>query len=231
VKLLHKVRAIGFGAVAALALLPATALATTVYTVDDAYGATWTLTVENSCTVCDTTLAVQFTNPTQFDGKYLQSIQFSVDGYTPVDPEGGYVGWGTGTSGADDLTKTDWTFVTGNLSNNPCNDKGKPNAACGDYKTTLGFPIVGDGLAYHWDFNLEFDPALGDTLDTGNIRAAFNNFDGKNFRILSPGSLSPCVVGSDECPEPSTVPEPASMLLFGIGALAVANRARRRATR
>ena len=133
----------------------------------------------------------------------------------------------TGTN-ALDATTTSWTFnASSSLNANQCGG-GAAQVTCGETNDALGFGPIINGSTLTWTFNTTFASALPATLGTGNIRAAFNNANGSNFNIFSPGGGTfTSGGGGSQGGGGQTVPEPASMALFGLAALAAARRARR----
>jgi hypothetical protein len=91
-------------------------------------------------------------------------------------------------------------------------------------------PAIGAALASHtlsFDFYVDLNGDFQIAPDNGlNLRAAFHTLDGGNAGILSPDGNYTGGGGSGG--GGATIPEPASMLLFGFGALASARRLRRR---
>src|SRR5262249_14891349 len=93
-----------------------------------------------------------------------------------------------------------------------------------------GTPTNGTNI---WSFSVDLadDVAALGVGSVVNLRAAFLNADGSNGGILSPngGPLTGCEGRLCDNENQSTVPEPASIALFGSGLLwAVRNRSRRR---
>jgi hypothetical protein len=81
-------------------------------------------------------------------------------------------------------------------------------------------------------FLVDLAGSLTITSTTGlNLRASFNNADGSNAGILSPGgSTSGGGAGAGGgSGSGQTVPEPATLTLLGLGMLGAAYRARRQA--
>jgi hypothetical protein len=179
----------------------------------------WTLTVQDGCTTCAVTLSVTYTNSSARLGDFLQGVQWDLTdpSVQPTD-----IGFTSTTAG----TTSDWAFDLGVVSNGGCNTN-STGAVCGQWQGSgTGFPVsVG---TFSWSFNSTFASQLAN-LVSGNIRAAYDvdpDGDGPLGKIFSPdgGTFG----GGGSGGGGSTIPEPASMLLFGVGALAAAKRARRR---
>jgi hypothetical protein len=189
--------------------------------------ATWTLSSESGCTTCTVTLDVVFTGNTEYDGTFLDGIQWKVDG---ADLTGATLT--STTAGAT----TDWsTTVDASLNQGAggtCGGGGNDNL-CADYVgaiSTAGFGPITDGMALSWTWEATYAGAgLPDTLTGGNIRGLFNNADGSNYNIFSPGggSFEGEGGGSTEGEGGGSSPEPASMLLFGVALSAAGLRMRR----
>jgi hypothetical protein len=182
---------------------------------------TYTLTVEEGCTTdCDVKLEIDFSDPSAFDGTFLDAVQWQVDGSLPTDVD--LDSTNAGSPG-------DWdVLLSASLNANECGG-GAANGVCTEYDndavSLIGFEVAaGDSL----DFNFLVDWAeplvLGENLVNGNVRAAYNNADGKNFTIFSPGGGGFNEGGGGII----IVPEPATLALLGLGMLGVGYRSRRR---
>lgn len=190
----------------------------------------WTLDVETGCTQCDIILKVVYGNPTARSGSFLDAVQWDLT--TPnVNPTTiGFTGF-TSTSPAASGT---WTFVEANLNANQCGG-GSQNAICGSFsggtaaqQAAGGFGAIVAGSTLTWTFDSTFASTLT-SVGAGNIRAAYNTANGTNAGIFSPGGGNFTGAGAGGGGGAGqTVPEPASLVLFGAAMLGVAYRARNR---
>ncbi len=198
---------------------------------------TWTLEVEDGCQFnCDVTLSVLFNNA--YTGQYIDAVQWVVS-QPPVSPTS--VTLDSTTAGA----VADWDFdIDESLNANQCGG-GASDAVCGAWisgGTAGGFgPLGGAGSTLTWAFTVNWD-ALLTVATSGNIRAAFNTSEGKNFNIFSPGGGTFTTDDPNTTDEPTTTddpqttdeptttdaPEPAILGLLGAGLLAASRRMRRR---
>ena len=200
-------------------IISSKAAATSVLTLNDGTD-TWTLTVETGCTTCAIEtqgclwLAVAECRDV-FGCRSMGSDQSEcksdfdrVDGFTSTSPAPG------GT----------WTFTANNINANQCGG-GSDNSVCGAFTggtltqmTAGGFGPIANGSTLTWSFSSTFASALPASLTSGNIRAAYNNADGSNFNIFSPGGGS--FGGATPSGTPSgtpSVPEPSTFILLGSG--------------
>jgi hypothetical protein len=184
--------------------------------------ATYTLTVQENCTAnCDVNLDIAFAANSAVIGKYIDSVQFKIDGSVPTS---------TPTLDAAPGAETDWTVKMANLTAGQCSG-GDTNSTCTEFNiSSLGFGPISAGTLT-WNFNVNWATALvlGQNLVNGNVRAAYNNPDGSNFTIFSPGGGG-FGGGGGTGGGGILVPEPVSLMLFGMAALGGAYRVRRRQT-
>lgn len=200
----------------------------------------WTLITQDNCTTCNVLLTAQFTGTNNYyAGTYLDSVQWVVS--TPdAEPESaGYNGFYVNGT-LDPQWKQKWSFaIDQSLNANQCNSSsGANDAVCGEWKaggTAGGYGAIQSGSQLAWTFKTRFDDPLRVALE-GNIRAAFNRANGRNYNIFSPGggtftsggctNVAGCAPPAP--PPPPAVPEPAGLVLTGTGLMFVAYRLRRR---
>lgn len=189
----------------------------------------WTLNVATSCDICLVTLQVQYglNGTSSHEGDVLSSVQWSINPPELMPQNAAAIGYASFTASSGTGTKESWSFSLNNLNNNDCTG-GSGSKACGQWvaltPNAFGFGPIADGMALSWTFNTNFAETFT-ALTSGNIRAAYNDaVTGKNAGIFSPNGGNFGVTGGGT----AAVPEPASLLLFGIAAFAGAGRVRRR---
>jgi hypothetical protein len=228
-KLLKKFTLIGLFA-AAVALMPTRAYADLFLTLNDGTNA-WTFQTQTGCSTCTEILSVTIPAGSNYIGNFLADFQWTIDGTNPT-------GISPNPTSTNAGATTDWTLSANNLSNGGCSG-GDPHAVCGDFGASgaaTGFgPLTATTL--NWHFTTTFSSNIG-TPTVGNIRGLIIPPAGSNGNVslFSPGGgdftggTGGGGGGGGGGGTGSTIPEPASLLLFGLGATAVAYRARRRLT-
>jgi len=130
------------------------------------------------------------------------------------------------TSNGASLPLAGFQTVYDNISNAPgaCTSAtNQANEVCTNAAGS-GVALANNTLAFTFLVDLSGSLTIGTDL---NLRAAFNNVvGGGNAGILSPNGRY--IDGNGNSVTPVDVPEPASLVLFGLAALAGARRARRR---
>jgi len=221
--------ALGFASPARAALL----------TITDTFGGSntvWTLDVTAGCTTCTVTLSANFGGPgtNAYTNSFIDSVQWTITGAAISTINDATAGAGN-VAGPTDPTTTSWTATEGSLNASQCTG-GAANNVCAQSNDTLGFGPIVNGSTLQWTFNVTFASALPSNLAGvgGNIRAAFNNADGGNLNIFSPGGGTFAGTGGGTgggsggaTSGQPLVPEPTSLLLFGSGLSMAAYRARR----
>ena len=194
---------LGFGGTRA----QAASVSTTIFDGTDV----WTLTIaDDTCTNdCDVTLSVEYDGSAR-TGDELLAIQWGLDGATVSDEN------------LVSATQGTWTYSDGVVANGGCSGNNLEDAC---YNSTGADVIVADGTIT-WTFTADFSST---DYTAGLIRAAYDVDPdgsgplGKNF---SPGSCPFGQICGGEG-EGSQGPEPASLLLFGMGLSAAGVRMRR----
>jgi hypothetical protein len=219
----------------AAALMPAKTEAA-VLTINDGTDV-WSLDVSvpsGGCTTCAVTLQVVYGAASVRIGTFLDSVEWNLTSPNVGPVNAGSVGFTgfivdpAGPTGPFNEGTNEWNFSLANLNANQCGG-GSGNSTCGAFVGTSvpaaagGYGPITGGLTLQWTFLTTFSSPLT-TLQTGNIRAAYNTSTGSNAGIFSPGGGTFGGSGGST----GQVPEPASLMMLGIGALGLASRMRRR---
>jgi hypothetical protein len=161
----------------------------------------------------------------------LDMFSFTIDGVKTQSVSNGYTSVALNsatsknntTSVVTTLNTGDFQTVYDNVSNqaNACTTNTyQANEVCTNTLNSTGLALAGNTLTFNFLVNLS-DTFLISATNGLNLRANFNPNG-----ILSPGGRY--VNGDGVEINPTGVPEPASMVLFGLAALAGARRVRRR---
>lgn len=168
------------------------------------------------------------------DPKFIDQVSFTINTADNVTGSGGYEVKPTLLSAPGGVA--DWAVFYDNVNNGSgCgSDTNNGKEVCAQSLAALN---SGNGTLTNgtnvWSFSVDLadDVAALGVGSVVNLRAAFLNADGGNGGLLSPngGPLVACVGDLCDGNTTSTVPEPASIALFGSGLLAAARaRSRRR---
>ncbi len=188
----------------------------------------WTLNVATGCDICAVVLQVQYglNGTSSHEGDLLSAVQWSIEPPELMPQTTAAIGYTSFTASSGTGTTESWSFSLSNLNSNGCTG-GSGNKACGQWVAAapsgFGFGPISDGMVLSWTFNTNFAETFT-TLTSGNIRAAYNDPEGNNAGIFSPGGGNFGGGGGGDI----VVPEPASLLLFGMAAFGGAYRVRRR---
>lgn len=190
----------------------------------------YTLNVQTGCDICAVVLQVQYglNGTSTREGDLLDAVQWSIEPSALMPQTAAAIGYTSFTASSGIGTTNDWSFSLANLGANGCTG-GSDSKACGQWvgssNSGYGFGPITDGMTLTWTFSTNFAQTFS-TLTTGNIRATYERIDEKG-NVKNAGNFSPGG-GNFDNGDDVVLPEPASLLLFGMTALGGVYRARRR---
>jgi hypothetical protein len=181
------------------------------------HNTTWDLTlalINDSQNIYQLTVTATYGSSVDF--VFVNAISYKVDAFTNNYDSSPTV------AGPVNIVNPGWSVVAGGINAGGCDGQGN-GFYCANSTGLGATPFLGSGTDT-WVFTLDIDNSLPNfTSGTGSFKAQFTDLFGNKV-----GSLLSEDVTFGTPPPPPSVPEPASLLLFGTGLAVTAAAVRRR---